>query len=364
MRTAIRTDEAMAVVFTASGIPTSDQTVHPGIITIGRWWTDRDSGIQAARDLEETEGGFLLEPRDGGLEFQDNQYRLRGERRTSQITYKDTLQEIQAEKIQPEEPLRDLANIIRVNVRHYTTESSQRLWELREVLQIVAGDTYEIIARYPNPSTMNNEHIGVDTWSAPTYTVTDEADPASADRSSDISVTVVPGANEADITLENTSNSALFVQTLTLDGTPVSEVDPSTIEVRNEDSIDLYGEHDYAVPAKWLENINDARNYATQLVQLHKDPQLRVRVTVRANISPAALMDAQQRQISDRVTLEARGITGLFISQEYYVEAINHIIGKGRTHYYTLLLAPINPFLENVIRLDIGPGLGTGVLGR
>ena len=67
-------------------VPQSDRLLDPGLGTMSRWW-DKGTAIQALRDLEETEAGFLRETKDGKIAFEDRAHRLSAPHTVSQATF-------------------------------------------------------------------------------------------------------------------------------------------------------------------------------------------------------------------------------------------------------------------------------------
>ena len=91
------------------------------------------------------------------------------------------------------------------------------------------------------------------------------------------------------------------------------------------------------------------------LVRLLKDPQTRAKVTFEGARYEEA---ADSLDLSQRVTLRRRGV-----SEDMFVEGIEHSLSRGGRHYVSVLLSPAGSF-GDVIVLDIGPGLDTGILSR
>ena len=86
MHTDITTGAAIVEVLDQAQFPAGERVLDPGQGTMSRWW-DQGTAIQALRDLEETEAGFLRETKDGKIAFEDRAHRLAGPHTVSQATY-------------------------------------------------------------------------------------------------------------------------------------------------------------------------------------------------------------------------------------------------------------------------------------
>ena len=81
-----------------------------------------------------------------------------------------------------------------------------------------------------------------------------------------------------------------------------------------------------------------------------------------ANQSNAAIDEVLNRDVSDRVTVDAQDKSGLGINEDFFVEHIRISIDEGQVIKYKAQLSPAT-VLGKIIVLDTGPGLDTGVPG-
>ena len=360
MQTNVTPGTAIGLVLTAGGVGTARRgTIATGLRTMSRWWARRQSALQSIRQIEESEGGFLFEEADGKISFDAEYSRLTN--RTSVITVTDELRAstIPAEAIAPEDPVQDIANIIKVPVRQYTIATAAVLWALANTPALNAGESITFVAEYPTEDSPAN-HIAVDNWTAiaatTDYTAHANAAGTGTAYTTSLGVTTVDTVTSRTITVTNNHATLLLYLTLLQSrGQALVAAQPYTVEVRDQDSIDRFGARDYLTPAQFLNDPGDARGYGRFILQLQKDPLRKADVVINMNDD---LQTAIDLDLSDRVTLEQRGV-----SQEMFVEAIEHRISAGLRHDMHLLLSPALPY-GNVIVLDTGPGLGTGILGR
>ena len=149
--------------------------------------------------------------------------------------------------------------------------------------------------------------------------------------------------------------TALYITRLQTRGTPLSEAEPTVVEVRDQFSIDDYGEQTYLAPAQYISTVADAESYGGFLLSLVKEPQTRARVTFEASSFQA---EAQAIDLSNRVRLMLNGR-----EEEHFVEAIAHEILRGERHLVGLLLSPAISY-GSIYILDSAPGLDEGILAR
>jgi hypothetical protein len=81
-----QTGDAITEVLDQAEFPAGERVIDAGQGTMSRWW-DQGTAIQAFRDLEETEAGFLRETKDGKIAFEDRAHRLSGPHTASQATF-------------------------------------------------------------------------------------------------------------------------------------------------------------------------------------------------------------------------------------------------------------------------------------
>ena len=353
---------ATGVVLDAAGIPASRRGSIGGARTMARWWSTRQPAVNALRELEETEIGFLHETRDGLISMDPENHRLTGDRRIASMPFTaDETTGIPLVAAQLEDPGKDIANIIRIPVRTFTVGTAAVLWTLLHTVALAQGDTHTFLAQYPAPGSTVGD-VGVDAWTAMVattdYTANSQANGMGTDLTSSLTVTTVAATDTAisrRITVTNSGTTTLIITHLQTRGTPLSEAEPTVVEVRDQFSIDDYGEQTYLAPAQYISTIADAESYGGFLLSLVKEPQTRARVTFEASSFQA---EAQAIDLSNRVRLMLNGR-----EEEHFVEAISHEILRGERHLVGLLLSPATPY-GSIYILDSASGLDEGILAR
>ena len=352
--------DAAGLVFTAAGFPTGSRGPVGGNRRMSRWWSPTQQAIKALRELEDTELGFLKETKDGKPALESENARLVGGGQTPQGTLTDdnssTLPVVSLELV---DPVKDIVNIVNVPVRTYQTGSVEVLWQLRETITLEANESLTIKAEYPGPNATRGA-IGVHRWETLTattdYTANTSADGTGTDVTARLSITTSDTATTRELTIRNTDTAAALVVTkLQCRGTAVIEGEPVVVVHKDQDSIDAYGEKAYLTPSQFISDIRDGLSYAGYLVSVLKAPQVKGNAVVDLTDHPTVARDLD---LSDRMTLKTGGQY-----EDQFVEAIEHRLGTRGRHHVEVLMSPAEVF-ENVIVLDVGPGLGTGALGR
>ena len=362
LQTDYGTGAAFGKILDSAGIMAEERgTIATGLRTMSKWWARRQQALRNARDIEQTELGFIHEDRRGRIAFDAEYHRLR--QRTSVATLSDTPMTGAIPIIapaRPTDPTQDITNIVHTKVRQFTVANVAVLWTLQEKPLLRPGDSRTFIAEYPTVDSLNT-HLAVDTWT-PLVAYTDYLANASEDNTGtnltgSLGVTSTETAVSRTITVTNNhASSDLYVAKLQTRGQALVSEQPYTVEVKDQDSIDKYGPREYATPSQFLADSSEAADYGLFILHLQRDPARKLEATININdgLETGASLD-----LSNRVTVHYRGT-----EQEMFIEAIEHrILPAGLRHDVKLLLSPSLAYGQ-VIVLGVGPGLGTGVLGR
>ena len=225
--------------------------------------------------------------------------------------------------------------------------------------ELKAGEARTFIVEYPNENTPLS-HFAITEWEEMEaeldYIANDTETNTGDDRTIDLDVTTDDASNTRTIRLQNSHNmDTIFVTALSTRGAVLKEGQRAFVEVRDNDSIERYGEREYIGESQYLSTYDHAHEYGTHVLFLYSEPRLKPKVRFQINDDFDLTYSLS---LSDRVKLVRRGE-----SSEYFIEAIEHIIEPGLRHDLLLTLAPSSLF-DNVIILDEGPPLGIGILGR
>ena len=356
------TGAAFGKILDSAGITDRERgTIATGLRTMSKWWARRQEALKNAREIEDTELGFIHENRRGRVAFDAESYRVT--QRTSVATLSDTPMTGAIPVIvptKPDDPTQDITNIVHTKVRQFSVPANPSvLWTLQEKPLLRSGDSRTFIAEYPTVDSLNT-HLAVDTWTTlvayTDYVANASEDNTGTNLTGSLGVTSSETAVSRTITVTNNhASSDLYVTKLQARGQALVSEQPYTVEVKAQDSINKYGPREYAIPSQFISDSSDAEDYGLFILHLQKDPLRKLEAIININDD---LETGAQLDLSARITIHDSGTT-----EDMFIEAIEHRIQPGLRHDVKLLLSPSLPYGQ-VIVLGVGPGLGTGVLGR
>lgn len=359
-----RTDQLIgdildAIAWTTGSHLLRTRSLSTGQTTITRHWTERKGALDAIREIEETEAGFVLESKAGAIVFQDRQYRLSGAALTSQLTLSDASGKSYM-AIEQQDPLPAIANILETEITLYTVGGLAVLWThpetgLASPLVERDGGTRTFWAQYPNLDSATNA-VAVNAWTTPVattdYTVNTAADGTGTDITADVSVSVEKFGQSMKVTLTNANAADGYVTFLQARGTPVTSDDPVKIRRADSTSQGKYGERMWTNPAKFVPTTEEAEDWDRFHLGIYKDPIPVLAVSFAAN-RPEMLGHAMTRDIGDRVTVVS---SNLGINGDFFIEAEHHQVDAHEQHRVTWELSDAERFSDFWV-------LGTSQLG-
>ena len=366
--------EAVTAVLDAAGIDAGDRGAFAANTAISTYFAADAKALLHLRQLEEAEAGFLWVTAAGKLRFDGvNQRYQQSRSRSAQVKITDQ-NDYGVDDLpilpppQQHDPLKDIANIVTVQVRAWQQASEAELWRLPEVVQLDPGASTTFVVAHGGSTLGRNAQSGrfegsrdqaVSAWIAPEpatdYTTNSFADGSGVDLTDNLAVALAGLGTSARLRIENQHASLpLFVTLLKVRGHVLTEEQPAMLELRDEDSIADYGPRPYTVASDLLTTVADAHIYAQYILQLYAQPTRKAEVRVPLNDQ---LSRAGTLELSDRVEFLARGI-----STDMYIESISHLLQPGLRHDLAVTLSQAGLF-DDVIIIDGGPGLDTGILG-
>ena len=266
------------------------------------------------------------------------------------------------------DPMKDVANIVVVRVRQWSEESEADLWALPEPLELESGASRRLVVSTSSAGALGRDaatgryrnfgDLAIREWIMPAattdYTANTQADGNGSDRTSSVAIEFAEAGTSALLVVENEHASETIFVSMKVRGRILTEEQPIVLELRDEDSIADYGPRPYTVASEQLSSVNEATAYGEFVLTLHGQPTRKAEVTISASSHRDV---AGTMELSDRVAYTARGI-----SSDMYVESIGHVLRPGLRHDLRVTLSQAGLF-DDVIILDEGPGLGTGILG-
>lgn len=344
-----------------AGWPAADSDIDAGNTTITKCIYDGPSTLEAIREIEETEGGFIRETPEGVIVFEDRTRRLETPYTTSQATFSDAAgATLTYSRILQGDPLDQIFNVIKATVQVYEDGAQQVLWTLMETQGanapgIPAGQTVRYEALFLEDEDVNVGIAGTITCVANTdYTANSQANGLGTDLTASLSFVQTNSSRSTGLAITN--NHATLTAYLTLlqvRGTPVTRSDPvAVVSPTDATSEGKYGKRNYVLPARWLPNTDDAKEYVAEIQRVYKVPRPLLSITVSANRDSNHMVQAKARQNSDRITIVANNSTELGISADFHIESQHHVIDAHKHHWVTYECSPAEP-VAAIWNLDV-----------
>lgn len=329
------TGAIMTALFTAATDLTAlIGTFATGATTLGVYFPGNDRTVQqVVREIERQELGWLRETRAGLLDFDDRHYRRTGARLTSQATISDAGgAALTQSEIREDQPGRNTINSSQVGVRQFDDPlDSAILWSYAgPAISIAPAASITIVASWPSEIT-DPEAGYVSSWE----TIL-EADMTLAGVAfGDLTITVVEGARQLEITIANGGGSDADITTLDVRGVSVNFLDPVIVSLLEQTDV----RRAMPNPPTWLSSVAEGEAF-NEHVTSKLDPPPRG-LTVRQHPRRAADSDLAtllDLDLSDRITIVADNVTQVGVSGDFHIELIEHRWRHGRNSSYEMVI--------------------------
>ena len=366
--------EAAAAVLDAAGTDADDRGSIAGPTQIDDYFAPDAKALLHLRQLEETEAGFLWVTGAGKVTFEHVNSRYTQMRsREAQVTITDAetygvddLLIIPPPK--QHDPMKDIANIVTVRVRRWSETSEAELWRLGETVELAPGDSVRFQVSASGSTSGRDPVTGhytgqrdqaVAGWIEPVantdYTANTQAGGGGTDRTGSVGIEFAGAGTSAMLAVENEhASDTIHVTLLKTRGQLLAEEESIVLELRDEDSIADYGPRPYTVASELLSSVIEAQTYGQYILTLYGQPTRKAEVKTEVSDQ---LDYAGTLELSDRVEYVSRGI-----GTDMYIESIGHVLRPGFRHDMRITMSQAGLF-DDVIILDGGPGLDTGILG-
>jgi hypothetical protein len=341
----ILTGAAIGSILDDTGWPAGDRSIDAGQTTMTRFWVENKPALDAMRDVEATESGYIGESKDAKIVFEDRDHRLAGTHITSQATYTDDPAGVLFfANIEGQDPIKAIFNDVEATVHRYSTLATTTLWKLIDTganaVVRSGGGTFAVEASYPigNP-TATLGAVAVASWTTPTATVdfnvTDDAAGVGANINASLSTAFTTYAQSAKVVLTNTGAVDGYVQLLQVRGVPLIEDNKTKVRTEDADSQTDHGRRSFTSPGNWLPNVGEARDWGAFNISIYKTPFQIFSVTLSANYSSAHMTEVLARDVSDLVTIDATGRSDLRMTNKFFIEQEHHRVSEDRVHWVT-----------------------------
>ncbi len=346
------TGSLVTSVLDEAGIDSADYSVEAGKTTTSRWYVaPGTNALDAIRDLEDTEIGFLHENAAGQIVFHDRHHRLTtAASTTSQGTFSDANgASLGIAEIGQVDTQEQIVNEVTVSVPAFTVAAVGVLWTLTETgVEIGPGQTRQFIAEYPNAG--NSQGAYVSSWQTPvpgTDILSSNVDAATYLEVGTIfaSTTAIrfKTPNKMRISIRNTHPVNTAVLTLVqAQGTAVTYSDAITVLSEDATSKTAHGRRSYDFTGPWLPNTTVAQTYADYLIAQYKNPVAALALTFSASRDSTHMAQAIGRALSDRITVTAANRSKLGLTAtDWIIERIEHRLDAlGADHKVALTVTP------------------------
>ena len=381
---------ALSSALNEAGWSTTELFRDLGLSTLQYWYANNDDALEAIRQIEETELGFIGEGKNGFITFEARNHRsLDGsgtstDHLTSQATFGDSATALlRYTNLTQSDPWADIANVVRLKVLALSTGltditlfNKDRARSFNPLIE--AGTTFSITAVYPNPSSTAGA-IGVGNWITLATSLTEQSsggDYAAHLVSYDAAALNAAGTNDTmtaaltvtltkkvgymDIALANGSAQDVYLTTLRCRGTPLNEVDIPSYFREDTVSQGIYGKHSWPGGKQWLavDSVSPANIYSTRYAQfilgVFSKPIPVITMSISANTDSNHMTQAFTRDISDFITVNANTVrTQLgFTDEGCFIEREHHVVKNMTEHWVTWECSP-----RRFFNLEFIPGL-------
>ena len=335
--TAESTAQAFIELCDKGGVPFESPQPEPGdAYVMNRWW-EIGRLRQALDVLEDTEGGFIFEDREGELGFHLANYR--GER-TIAKTFVDGVpgtDELQVEG-EPQKliAVKDVHNVVEGDVRQFETKTEEEVYTSEIPIPISLGGRLDLVSAYDPKSGAVTE---LDDLTAGTdWTANVASDGTGADRTSQVNIEIeLMDFNEIHITCAyanipgQSQVETLYIRDLTIKGTVLKVSTPLLVTQEDTSSKERYNPKVRSVKNTWIRSVADMEMRAADILSVLASPERRISISYLVD----DWADFLALDLSDRVRLN---LSDALLS-DAFIEGIHLRIRRGEVALSTLNLS-------------------------
>lgn len=325
--------------------PAAERTIDGGQTTVNYYWVQDKPALDALREIEATESGYIGESKDGKIVFEDRDHRLSGTHIASQGTFTDSATStLFFTDLTQDDPLRAVRNTFEAETKQYVTDASTVVWASPQTGTasplVRYGGTLRVEARYPSEQSPAAA-VSVAAWGTQTFAVNTQADGGGANITANCTGSIIATAAQS-ITLQiaNTGLVDGYVTAWSVVGTPILALDRTTVRVEDATSQTAYGRRTFVNPAQNIPTIEEAADWGRFQIAIYKDALQILHMTFNANRDGSHMTQALTRDVSDLITIQATSRSSLGISDIFFIEHETHQVDDNKTHWVTWDLSP------------------------
>ena len=325
--------------------PAAERTIDNGQTTITYFWVQDKPALDALREVEATEGGYVGESKDGKIVYEDRDHRLSGTHTASLATFTDSATStLYFTDLTQDDPLRVIRNTFEAETRRYVTSTSTVVWTLPQTGAasplIRYGDSVSIEPRYPQSDSPLGA-VSIAAWGTQTFAVNTQADGGGSDITGSCTGSIVATAAQSiSVKITNTGTLDGYITTWSITGTPILAEDKTTVRVEDSVSQAAYGRRTFVNPAQHIPTVEEAADWGRFQIAIYKDALQILHMSFNANRDGSHMTQALTRDVSDLVTIQATSRSSLGLSDIFFIEHETHQVMENKTHWVTWDLSP------------------------
>ena len=261
-------------------IPYESPQPQPGDAYLMRRWWEQGKLRQALSNVEDTEGGFIFEDREGELGFHLANYRAT---RTIGTTFVSTTPGAGELRIvgnpRREIAVKDVHNEVAGDVRQFEQRTGETVHASHDPIPIALGGRLDLVSIFPvgtGAVTELDALVAGTDWTANTL-----PDGSGTNRTSRVDITLeLMDFNETHITIAYPTgggfDSTLYVRGLTIKGTVLTIGTPLRVSVEDTVSKQRYRPKTLSLSNTWVRSIADMEARAETILEAIAIPERRV----------------------------------------------------------------------------------------
>ena len=248
----VRTDEALAEVFEAAGLLSTQYDFDGGYNIIRFFYVEKGTKlIDVARKLLEAESGRLYMDEIGIIKFKNRQ------NYESSAVYKfDAYTNIINTKKRTED---DIINVVIIKSTIREVQANQKYWELQSPVLVPANGSLEVWADFEDPVTDCDDPEYITSAATSLFTTNTQEDGEGDNDSTSVTLTNSElFAQSFKMTFENSSNIPLYLTSIELFATPAKVVKEIYVREQDDASVKKYDERVLEIENDFFQNESEA----------------------------------------------------------------------------------------------------------